>query len=375
MTTMRRPKNVRGLAVVLLAVIAGVMGPPVQAATEQQGDRPTAAVSASSCRAVNLTSGAGPTSRLQRLIDRAAWGDRIQVRGVCKGNFAIRRDLTLIGKATRTWPTPTMDGNSDACDRPCFVMRVTDADVGPPIPDLTVRDITVTGGEKASGAGILKNAGTLTLRGNTNVVGNWARRSGGGVYSLTGDVILRGHAVVQGNRASRYRGGGIYALDGVVILKDHSKVAGNVAHYSGGGISGSVIMANHAAVLDNLVERIGGGGGISGSRVVMRDDSRVCRNTIKNDARAGAGISAGQLRMHGDSTVCKNAAIGHGSVGGGVYSGDVVLDGRASVTANSAVGEGGGIWSYQGALTFKDHATVTANSAAREVAGSTPLPR
>ncbi len=61
-------------------------------------------MAATSCRVVNKTSGASAVTDLQRALDRADAGDRIRVAGVCRGNFLVERDVTLLGRTSDTRP-------------------------------------------------------------------------------------------------------------------------------------------------------------------------------------------------------------------------------------------------------------------------------
>jgi predicted outer membrane repeat protein len=347
---------VAGLVVQGLSVHPGGSGTPVFSPAGQV--RSVATV----CRVTDTSSGAAPSTDLQDVIDRARPGARIQVEGTCLGHFTVHRDLTVVGVPTRVQPTPTLDATDSRCGRghPCFVVRITSRG-DRPSPRVTLTNLTITGGQKYKGAGILKKEGKLTLRGSTSVTGNRAHWLGGGIYSPSGTVVLRGHASVSDNVVFGHRGTGGGINGRRVVMKGSARVTGNSAYYAGGGIAGAVVLRGHSAVTDNFVQRLGGGGGISGPSVVMRDRSRVCKNSTRY--ADGAGVLTSVLVMRDDATVCRNTTGGRFARGGGVVSSDVQMYGRASIRGNHSGGAGGGIWSERGSIALNDSAVVSANTA------------
>ncbi|MBK8434253.1 MAG: hypothetical protein IPL28_24515 [Chloroflexi bacterium] len=94
---------------------------------------------------------------------------------------------------------------------------------------LTLNNATITGGNGASGGGIL-NYNTLTLN-NSTVSGNTASGFGGGIYNYGGTLTLN-NSTVSGNMANH--GGGISNY-GTLTL-NNSTVSGNTGNSNGGGI-------------------------------------------------------------------------------------------------------------------------------------------
>ncbi len=331
-------------------VVVGASIAPIHTASQ-------ALASDLSCAVINLTSGAGPTSNLQRVIDRAGSGDRIRVRGVCQGHVTVKKDLVIVGKSTRAWPRPTLDPTVTGCDAHCYVVKVS----GGADTTLVLRDLTVTGGRRPhGGGGIYLKGADLTLRGATRVTANSALWFGGGIYLSedfdTGRVLLTGHSVVSGNGA-RDGGGGIFGR--LVVLRGHSSVTSNSTKHSAGGIRGSVSMHDHSSVTSNTSRS---SGGILGD-VTMHDYSRVCDNTVQYGSAGGIG---GTVTMWEWATVCDNTSSGRDvrtNNGGGIV-GTLTMHGSSSVSGNYAHDNGGGIVCSAGStVTLNNNATIAGNSA------------
>jgi hypothetical protein len=228
-----------GLLVPLVAAVL-VLGPVSSMAT----------AATKTCGVRNTTLGksyrASAGTGLQVAIDAARPGDTIAVRGRCVGNYSIGTSLTLVGRATSSYPTATLDGG-----RTGTVVRVTGADV-------TLDGLLITNG---SAGGVTNSAGTVRVIGGT-ISGNTTAGSGGGISTgLGGSVTLTGSSV-SGNTA--VNGGGIAAGFGTVTLSG-SSVSGNTASANGGGISnsgGTVSLLNSQVSGNNASPTLGSGGGI-----------------------------------------------------------------------------------------------------------------
>jgi hypothetical protein len=142
---------------------------------------------------------------LQNKINNAAPGSTLEIKGTCKGQFAIAKSLKLVGD-----PSATIDGNQGG--------RTLDI-TGP--ANVTLSHLIVTGGRfsasggpVAFGGGIRAANSNLTLR-HVTVRGNTVEGTGGPAETAT--------AI----------GGGIYSEAGSLTLID-SKVTGNFAHGTAG---------------------------------------------------------------------------------------------------------------------------------------------
>ena len=380
---------------------------------------PAAGLGASPCRVVNVTTGTGPSSDLQFMIDSASRGDQLRLVGVCRGNFKISKTLGIVGKATAAHPTPSLDGRGAGT-----VLKVGGSGDRKIKPVVRLKDVSVLGGvADENGGGIAVMHGLVSLRGSTSVTSNEAAQWGGGVYVREGLFKMRRTSSVSGNSAQA--GAGIYVRQGSLLVRSMATVSTNVADQRGGGIfnrRGGVTLADAAAVTGNAASN---GGGIftsrkSGGRLLLTDSSLIENNTatrlgggvynggskfrirkssaiLKNGALRGGGLylRGNGVEMKGSATVAENTAnrgggvysarrgaefsggssivSNHANRGGGIFnngrSTNLVLSGMAAVSGNSAALRGGGIYNdsrtdgFRGKVTMNDESSITANDA------------
>ncbi len=189
------------IGVTALLVVAGAV------------DAPVAAVAATPVHC--------PTDSLQTAIDNANPGAILQVSGTCEGNFAINKDLTLIGT-------------------PGAVLSADDDGVVITIPNphtITIRSIEITDGQGTMGGGIeAPDAGPLTLDHVTfddNVQIATTEASGGAVLYVGSDLTIT-HCTFTANQAEVYGANGQFAQGGAVWARgktaiDHTTFTGNRA--------------------------------------------------------------------------------------------------------------------------------------------------
>jgi hypothetical protein len=165
------------------------------------------------------------------------------VRGSCVGNYSIVTSLTVVGRATNSYPTATLDGgrtgtvvNIAAATVTLDGLLITNGSAGGVANGLggsvTLTDSTVSGNAAVNGGGITTGFGTVTLSGSS-VNGNIASANGGGIYNGGGTVRLLS-SQVSGNTASATigSGGGIFndtsrLIVGIITLDAASSVSGN----------------------------------------------------------------------------------------------------------------------------------------------------
>jgi predicted outer membrane repeat protein len=309
-----------------------------------------AANAATTCRAKDVTQGTRASSDLQSVIDAANAGDTVRVAGTCVGGFKIRKRLLVVGGLT---PRPILNGA-----RTGPVLAVGARGV------VTLRDLVITGGKAADGAGIY-NEGHLTLT-RVLVRGNVAEGNGGGIYNagaltLDRSVLRRNSADMGGGlydfgartppaapttlygscicrNTATNDGGGIYEGFGAGLsVEGTSQVSRNsTSNGDAGGISsheGTVMLRDSARVDDNTATGPESVGGIwnwdFGSYITMYDSSQingnfgggvhnggylVMRNWSKVDLNSGYGVSnGGFFTMYGSSTVSGNTRFGVGN--------------------------------------------------------------
>jgi hypothetical protein len=292
------------LALIGALALAGTMLAPAAAAPH-------------ACRVTDLDTGR-TTSSLQRAVQVAVMGDRLVVRGTCRGVTCIGKDLYIRGARTATSGRPVLDG-ANAGTVLKIGARAT----------VTLTNLTIRHGVAVRGGGIY-NRGILVLR-DVVVRANTATELGGGIWNHAGATLrLRGSSVVRGN-TSASGGGGIANL-GTLWLIGSSSVRGNNADEYGGGVhvsylarmfmqGSSAITGNHAVGVDVLTAR--GGGVDTNGIVTMRDSSVISGNS---SARLGGGVHLdpqGGLVMRDASSIYDNEAV----KGGGVYAFGGSLDG------------------------------------------------
>ena len=143
------------------------------------GATSASAASPTACRVQNQDTGKTFTA-LQAAVDAARPGDRLTVRGICRGTTVIDRDLVIAGIRTGDSGKPTLSGASretierrrSGKDYNCGFengqrVRVVEVTAGARV---TLRDLVITRGRAVRGAGI-RNRGDLTLR-DVQVRGN-----------------------------------------------------------------------------------------------------------------------------------------------------------------------------------------------------------
>jgi CSLREA domain-containing protein len=206
--------------------------------------------------------------------------------------------------------------------------------------NLTVRDLTITGGNdtdlSGGGGGISSFTGATTIQ-RVRLFLNQSNDSGAGA-AIGGTSASISESVIEGNISTGVAGGGVLAAAGGTTI-DSTVVDDNRVENSnvqgGGGISGFFLTLTDSLVTDNKAVEPGNTGTPSGAGIQLAGGASVIRNTTiaDNEAlggliRSGGGIRAviaGTTVTLINSTVSGNEALGTNGFGGGV------------VTANSAV--------------------------------------
>jgi hypothetical protein len=247
--------------------------------------KPTCDVCGSGCRFKSV----------QAAVDAAALGATIRLcPGTYREHVEVTKNLTLRGAgADRTF----LDGGDTAS--PTAVLYVSDGAV------VRVRDLTVRGGNSATGGGIDNEDGELTLE-RVRVTGN-AGDEGAGIFTHPGATLRLIDSRVSGNDASG-GGGGLWVEGGTVSLT-RSQVTGNTAASSGAGLH------------------------INDGTVTL-DGSQVTGNEATGATSQGGGfyVNIGAVTLTGTPVTGNTAAAG-----GGIYrSGNATVTvAPGSVTGNT----------------------------------------
>ncbi len=294
---------------VALAIIGALALTSTMVATPM----PTAAAAPRACRVTNLDTSRSAGS-LQRAVRDASKGDRLVVRGTCRGVTWIGKDLRIRGVQTATSGRPVLDGANAGT-----VLKIGAH------ATVNLRDLTIRGGVAVRGGGIY-NRGSLALR-DVVVRANTASEDGGGIWNHTGAILrLWGASTVRGNTSAS--GGGGIANNGSLVLTGSSSIRGNSADEYGGGVHVSylatMVMKGSSAIKGNQALLSARGGGVDANGIVtMRDSSVISGNS---STRLGGGVNLdpmGSLVMRDRSSIHHNKAAD----GGGVFAFGGSLDG------------------------------------------------
>ena len=213
-----------------------------------------------------------------------------------------------------------------------------------------IQDLTIKGGYKNNGGGIMLAGGTVRLSDGAKVTGNKATNNGGGVYLTSGTTLLMtGTAWVgdgtESQAVNNADGTGFtnYAANGAGIYNDGGTVALGYAVYDTVssteekvGLSGGV--GRNFATTD-------GGGIYNASGTLILGNGKISYNTSSS--------KGGGLYTESSSVVLVPSAtdtafnMNKASKGGGFYiteTGSVRFAGTAVLTNNTATGEGGAVY-------------------------------
>ena len=294
----------------------------------------------------------------------------------------------------------TVNGNRATIDGKGKV-RVLEVDG--PGGNLSLQDVTITGGSADIGGGIENAGGTVTLN-HSRVTGNTATQAGGGIASAASPSsvakLTLNNSEVTGNRQTLVPtpqggglgGGGIANVLGTVTL-DRSEVSGNTAMgFAGGGIASgdymdtppsnpsSSLTLNGSQVDGNTAPNAGGGGIQNLLGTAILNSSQVDGNTSLN----GGGISSGngnggvppgtsQLALN-KSEVDGNTAIAPippppapGQMSGPPIAAGGIANGGNAVLSNSEVDHNTA--KFTSGAGIVNHGTMTLNKS--EVNGNT----
>jgi hypothetical protein len=263
-------------------------------------------------------------------------------------------------------------------------------EVDGPSGNLSLQNVTITGGSADIGGGIQNAGGTLTLN-HSQVTGNTAIQAAGGIASASNPssvakLTLNNSSVTRnsqtlGSEDEGLGGGGVVNVLGTVTLNS-SQVSNNTAHgFVGGGIANgdyfgfsgtsSVLTLNNSQVNGNTAD--GNGGGIQNLLgTVTLNSSQVNGNTSLNGGGIASGNGNGGIppgtshlvlsksQVNGNTAT---AAPGEGppiAAGGIANGGDAVLN-SSQVDNNTT--------SFTGGAGIVNHGTMTLNKS--EVNGNT----
>jgi hypothetical protein len=273
------------------------------------------------------------------------------------GLITLTADIELTGEPGRPANADPLiiDGQGHVLSQGA-VGRVFSADTAP-VGALTLRNITITGGNGNSTGGGFRWDSDVTVE-NSTITGNAATNNGGGFLS-TGITTIT-NSTITGNAAALTDGGGVRAF-GASLMVTNSTISGNNAAQNGGaiGADGDVSITN-STISGNTAAQSGGG-------LVFGDTLTVADSTLSgNTATTGNGGAVnsgngGAVVTITASTLSGNTAVIGGAVniGGGSTTFTVT---NSTVSGNTGTSFGGGINAGGGGSTFDvAYSTIAGN--------------
>jgi hypothetical protein len=296
--------------------------------------------------------------RLQPAVEAARRGDKLTVRGTCRGSTIIDRKLAIVGVTSQELGRPILSGAGKG-----RVLRV-EPGISVKVQDIVIlRGKMLTSRGKPGYGGGIANRGRLTLvdvEVRRSTAGQSGRGGGGGVYN-TGTLTLRGSTRISGNFAPD--GGGVYN-SGTLVMKASSIISANGAE-SGGGVynEGTITMSGSSSIRTNGGEDAGG---VTNLGILTMGGSSIISGNSGGLRGPGGGVYNGRsatLTMNGESAIRGNTSVAAG--GGGVANegGNVRLNDEATISDNTAPCCGGVDTSGKGTVTMRDSSSIRGNRA------------
>ncbi|WP_375372011.1 right-handed parallel beta-helix repeat-containing protein [Salinispora sp. H7-4] len=256
--------------------------------------------------------------------------------------YLLTADLGGAGLPAITTPIILTGGRNTTIERAAAVdqFRILAVTTG---GELTLNQLTITGGHAAEGGGgIFVNTGGVLTVNHSVVHRNIADILGGGIAN--NGTARVSHSSVERNIGNQ-RGGGIFSAGPLELVQSH--VRGNIADLGGGVFaSDSGVTVQGGSIADNWAQSVGGlfvSGGIG-----TVTGTRIIRNTSHSDGggvRVGLGgqLTLRWVRLTGNTALSGLAGglFVEGDIGGGSY---VVIEDSIIKDNTAMAAAGGGIF-------------------------------
>lgn len=234
-----------------------------------------------------------------------------------------RGDLDVRGTATRV----VIDGNGATINQTCAGERVVDHLAG---PALTLREVTVTGGDAVGDGGGVRSTGSLRVE-KATISDNVATGDGGGVRA---DSLSMLSVDVRGNEAGGDGGGMLATQPGIppaVITLDQVEMSANTAGGVGGGaVLGGLVTIRRSAVVDNAAASTGG---------LVLPLGTLENTTVADNDETGAASPADGVEVHSTTNlILRHATVRGGTGAGGAVTATGVFQATASAVAAGVTG-------------------------------------
>lgn len=305
------------------------------------------------------------------------------------GNTIILNGSALTISQTVTIDADSTDGIIIDANNQSGVFRI----FGNGIPHISLKNLTITGGNDDNGAGIYSSGANvkiydsiiennnasqhgggifidsaLLIISNSTINNNTTASLGGGIYgdnaiiSLNNATVAHNQTLGQDNSS----GGGIYVDQDSSLTVSNSTIDNNTAYDSGGGVyvyKSSFSLTNSQITNNNTIDYNGGGITLSVQSNSTITDSFITHNI---SGRHGGGIANDGTMTIENSTISHNRADNGGS--GGIKNDEEALIIRNStISHNHASGTAGISHSTRDLLTIEN--SIITNNYSRDDAG------
>ena len=204
---------------------------------------------------------------IQNAVDHIQSGGTISLSGdfyLKKDSINIKKNLTLRGMGNAI-----LDRSS--APKKDRVIRCQG--------NITLENLTITGGNSTNGGGIKLDGGTVKII-SCDIHGNTALLGGGGIHSQAETFELTKSDI--SNNVSMVAGGGISAIGGTITISNCNFTSNEATYSYGGGIgvAGSTITMNNSKITANKAPQSNGGGiALIGSANVTATSCNISENT------------------------------------------------------------------------------------------------
>ena len=270
---------------------------------------------------------AGPNARiLQQLVNDVTAGATVKVAGHCTGvagsdpwTLVINKSLTVEGGYSTADDEPWTD--PDPVEHPTVLDALSLGGVvhiSTSNTDVTLRYLTITGGNRSNYAGVLVNQGVRATVAYCTIKDNQTSGWGGGLTNFSGTLTAIGN-LIQDNRANR--AGGVFNNKGgtapAVLVMNNNTVTGNISTSTGNvGGGGGFYNTNGVATLQfNTI--IGNTAGFRGANIRLDGGEVMLSANIVADPIGASNCSnnGGTLASGGFNQVSTDSCLSSAPAG------------------------------------------------------------